>query len=814
MHFQNGILSNTLLKVASPLIPALVGIAILLCVIIYFVVKNKKHMKKMKKLYMSSEFDMELEAELVKKQTKSGFKYEKGYVPGKMPKTSYLNAERLGAPHEVVRVKETYAPSMELPEKISKAHTELDKKNGGNIKVAVGANPYISRKLNAVSPLAVPVTDKIAEPVLTPVPETPAYKMPMAPAMPTAAPVPPKARPVSELKKPVKAPAVMPIPPLAKDARIPDPLEYSTRVHGMISPLPQRPTVPPAKIVDKANAANNVQAPAITRDELVKEIKEQVMREMAVADSARMLSVQQPKSAIMAAPEQAAAEPQKSYDELKQEILSELREELSAGGAMPLIFGGAVGNSPEGATAAVSQDAVKPEPMPKAAMTEPVVKLENTGKSKYRVTVTETPVVLTKPIVVKNKKQNTKDEYQVTETINKPLEIRLEKKPEPLVAEPEKLVKVKKEKPVKEEKKKVKAAVVAAPRFDENCMLTPEEIYIDELPIEQAKAPDAEPVLNDAVEAVAEPVVTEPIVTEPVITEQAAEPAQEIIPEPVAEAIAEQQTEEPKAEPVQEELAPVMEEPVEKKTKSRGFTPPVILPIITKSKEEKEPEAEPAPKAAPVTKAAPAKKSAPKPAPKPQAPVYNYNFPPMPQQNTAPVKKAEPAVTIDPIVDTEQNKDGKNVIVLKVPEEFLKNSRFVFEDDEAEVNEPLEDNLDAVDEQLAEESDAEPEAEEPAAEQEAPVAEAEPEEEPSEHEEIIYSEPIEEHKEELPSVMLEEQSVYSNEELMPKEEDVPEDEHDEPIYSEPVEAKPEKQAPPLVATQVVSAPEENTSENE
>ncbi len=433
MHFLTDALLGSPLKItpASPLIPAIVGGCLLLIIAVCLIARGKKRNKKIKSLYQSSEYGMELDADAIKKQSKAKFAYERGYKPGKMPSTAFLDPERLGNPHEIIKVRETYRPSMQLPEQAPDRQGKAVKSKNARIALSASANPYMLRTPNAVAPLAIPVTEELKRPVLTPVPELPAYKMPVLPRRADITPLPPNERPMLNVgEKPVRTPVQMPKRPVLNSIpKLPDLSEYykinAAYEAEQKQSIQKQSELPPVKIID---------------------------REGELTVSPDML--------------------EKIKAELKEELQRELHTELES--AIPKVTA-AVAVAPAAAPQDKS-DAGKNTA--KGAMLDPVVRLSELGeKPKLKSTIRVTPVTHTKPIVVRNKKTGIAEAYSISEAPAKPLEIKLQ---QPVILkENESKVKVKLEKRAGKS-----VAKESAPKFDENCMLTPDEIYIDELPIE------------------------------------------------------------------------------------------------------------------------------------------------------------------------------------------------------------------------------------------------------------------------------------------------------------------------------------------
>ncbi len=636
MQFLTDALSATLLaaQIASPVIPAIIGSIVIVLVAIYFFLKNSARKKKMKKLYMSSEFGMEIDAEQIKKESKSRFTYERGYIPGKMPKMAFLDPERVGAPHEVVRVRETYAPSMQLPEELNKRKGELAKGAGAPLSVAKGANPYVGVTLNAVAPLAIPVTEKLEKPVLTPVPEMPALKMPLLQKEATMLPPVPKQKPLMKIKN--YSNAQMP----AGAYGVMGAQDSSQNANGIISNAQKGYTLSTLKIVD---GAGEVTISQDSLDKMKKEIKEELVREMGI--------------------EPTKAPSNQGVSGGKDNIAA---SSLLAAGAI------AVKDAAESKAEAPS---VKKVDGYEVAMLSPIVRqTSQTAKPKLKGSLKETPVAQSKPFIVKNKRENTQNEYQINQTNSRPVELAIKNSRS---AEPAEIENIK-EKTAKQGKKPLskKLREAAEPRFDENCMLTPEQIYIDELPLHPTKK-DSEPVAEPAIKS------SDIIASVTPELENAAQP------ESVAEAVTESVSTPEQAAPVAVECAEQEADTDEKEGAS--FISPIVIPTFTSRAARKaEPE---------MTDSASAKSNsaasliAAEVLRRAKAEKMLVNIIPdaseeelMPESEPASEIKDEPVVTIDPIVEASAEKS--NVIVVKVPEDFLKNSILVLdsEDDCAEAD--------------------------------------------------------------------------------------------------------------------------------
>ncbi len=251
----------------NALIPAIIGGALVIFLVIFFTVRRNKRNRKMQALYMSSEIGMELDAEEVKVKSKAGFEQERGYIPGKTPRTSYLSKDRIGdQPHEIIRVRETYNPTMELPkaaaEEDLKAKT-VKKKTKVQKKSTVAQSPipklapaYSGALPKRSAPLDIPEVEEKKPPVLNPIPGKYEKRMPLLAEDSRLAPALLPQKKLEDIQKPVPNPVRMPTPPMARSsAKLPKPHESYARYHGAVNPLPKRPTLPPARIVDDGEIA-------------------------------------------------------------------------------------------------------------------------------------------------------------------------------------------------------------------------------------------------------------------------------------------------------------------------------------------------------------------------------------------------------------------------------------------------------------------------------------------------------------------------------------------------------------------------------
>ena len=218
---------NTLLSAASPIpfiaIGAVALVFVILTVLIVRMVRLKKRTKNL--LRDNSNFveieagrtKRELEKTLADYRKREHYNYASGAIPGAEPELRFLDPARTAAPQETVTVRQTYAPSMQIP------------KNERRAAPNPADMPAYAPK--TVMPLNIPVAPPIAPPVLTPVPE-------VSPIMPTTlktvAPIPPMPTPVSlpERAMPERA---MPVSAPAKP--------QATKVRTVIVPAVQKQTV-------------------------------------------------------------------------------------------------------------------------------------------------------------------------------------------------------------------------------------------------------------------------------------------------------------------------------------------------------------------------------------------------------------------------------------------------------------------------------------------------------------------------------------------------------------------------------------------
>ncbi len=250
------------------LVPAIIGGAIVIFLVIFFTARKSKRRRKMQALYMSSELGMELDAEEVKTESKAKFEQARGYVPGKTPRSSYLSKDRIGEqPHEIIKVRETYNPTMELPKAAAEEELKAKKTVKKKTKVQKAgtskqssipklAPAYAAPLPKRAAPLDIPKVEEKKPPVLNPIPAQHEKRMPLLSEDSRLAPALLPQRRLEDIQQPVHTPVRMPTPPIARStAKLPKPQESYARYHGAVNPLPKRPTLPPARIVDDGEMA-------------------------------------------------------------------------------------------------------------------------------------------------------------------------------------------------------------------------------------------------------------------------------------------------------------------------------------------------------------------------------------------------------------------------------------------------------------------------------------------------------------------------------------------------------------------------------
>lgn len=234
---------NTLLATVSPIPLIAVGAAALVLVIlIVLIVRMVRLKRRTKNLLRDNSNFVEIEAGRTKRELektladyskREHYNYASGAIPGAEPSLRFLDPARTAAPVETVKVRQTYAPSMQFPKN--------DKKSAVNPADAAIYSPKI------VKPLDMPMAAPVVPPVLTPVPE-------VAPIMPgtlkTVAPMPPMPTPVSlpEGAMP-KVPAMKPKASAVKTVVVPV-VKKTAVLASAPTPAPAAPKPEPKPIPD------------------------------------------------------------------------------------------------------------------------------------------------------------------------------------------------------------------------------------------------------------------------------------------------------------------------------------------------------------------------------------------------------------------------------------------------------------------------------------------------------------------------------------------------------------------------------------
>lgn len=178
---------NTLLAAVSPIPLIAIGAALLVVIILVVLIVRGRRVKRTTKNLLRDNSDfVEVEAGNTKRRLektledyrkREHYNYTSGYIAGAEPTLRFIDPARESEPVERIKVRQTYAPSMQFPVTSKKA----------------AVMPDDGRFVPKTSlPLDIPAAQPVPPPVLTPVPEVP----PVMPAtLNTVAPIPPSYAP-------------------------------------------------------------------------------------------------------------------------------------------------------------------------------------------------------------------------------------------------------------------------------------------------------------------------------------------------------------------------------------------------------------------------------------------------------------------------------------------------------------------------------------------------------------------------------------------------------------------------------------------
>ena len=157
---------NSMLAISPIPVIAVCAVLFVLVFLTVLIIRMRRVRRTTKNLLRDNSTFVEIEANNTKRalhktledyRKREHYNYASGYIPGAEAELRYLDPARSGEPVETVKVRQTYAPSMQFP------------------KTAASGTPipdgFTSKRMKPLDiPMAVP---PVTPPVLTPVPEVP-----------------------------------------------------------------------------------------------------------------------------------------------------------------------------------------------------------------------------------------------------------------------------------------------------------------------------------------------------------------------------------------------------------------------------------------------------------------------------------------------------------------------------------------------------------------------------------------------------------------------------------------------------------------